>query len=41
MKSRVFQWFRRKENFKEFTKNVEKQAKTVGAVGSIENHKDL
>jgi hypothetical protein len=41
MKSRVFRWFRRKENFKEFTKNVEKLAKTMGTVGSMENHKSI
>ena len=41
MKSRVFQLPRRKENFKEFTKNAEKQAKTMGTVGSMKNHKDL
>jgi hypothetical protein len=41
LKSRVFQWLRRKENFKEFTKNVEKRAKTVGTVGSMKNYKDL
>ncbi len=40
-KPRVFQWLRRKENVKEFTKNVEKLAKTVGTVGSIEDHKYL
>jgi hypothetical protein len=31
----------RKENFKEFTKNAEKWAKTMGTVGSMKNHKDL
>lgn len=30
---------RRKENFKEFINNVEKQAKTVGAVASMKNYK--
>jgi len=29
----------RKENFKELTKNVEKLAKTMGTVGSMENYK--
>jgi hypothetical protein len=41
MKSSVFQWFWRKENFKELTKNAEKQAKTVGTVGSMESYKYL
>jgi hypothetical protein len=41
LKSRVFQWLRRKENFKELPKNVEKRAKTVGTVGSMENNKAL
>jgi hypothetical protein len=41
LKSRVFRWIKRKENFKEFTKNVEKQAKTVGMVGGMKNHKYL
>jgi hypothetical protein len=41
MKSSLFQWFRRKENSKEFTKNVRKLAKTVGTVGSMKNYNDL
>jgi hypothetical protein len=41
MKSRVFQWFMRKENIKEFTLNAEKQAKTMGTVGSMETHNQL
>jgi hypothetical protein len=41
LKSRFFQWLRRKENFKEFTKNVQEQAKTMGTMGSMKNYKDL
>jgi len=41
MKSRVFQGFLRKENFKEFAENAEKQAETMEMVGSMENCKCL